>query len=263
MIIRKRTGNLAPYEPEKIQRAILAAFNSLSEPVDPAQAQLAAQTVTAAITPEVTRRAEAGDPMGVEEIQDLVEEGLIAQRQHQAVRHFILYRTKHAAFRKQLEQFAALFPDPASPIAAACLLEIRRIQREWDETIYPAIQLLHKFTSFRKAAMTEADTLKSLIRAALELTSKEAPDWEFAASALLSIQLRADLAAERHAAGHTQLSADGAPSHRSQPLRRVSAGTLYPGGFGGAGYCDGHGAGPIAHIQRTGFAGEAVSREDR
>ena len=49
----------------------------------------------------------------------------------------------------------------------------------------------------RKTGMTEAETLKSLIRAALELTSKETPDWEFAASALLSIQLRAELLAER------------------------------------------------------------------
>ena len=197
MTIRKRTGMTAPYEPEKIKRAILAAFNSLSEPVEATQAEQAAQAVMESITPEVVRRSDAGNPMGVEEIQDLVEEGLIALRQHQAVRHFILYRTKHAEFRKQLAQFSALFPDPTSSIATACLGEIRHIQRDWDESLYPAIQLLHKFTSFRKTGMTEAETLKSLIRAALELTSKETPDWEFAASALLSIQLRAELLAER------------------------------------------------------------------
>ena len=197
MTIRKRTGLTAPYEPEKIKRAILAAFSSLSEPVDATQAETTATTVMENITPEVIRRADAGNPMGVEEIQDRVEEGLIALRQHQVVRHFILYRTKHAEFRTQLAQFSALFPDSASPIATACLGEIRRIQRDWDESLYPAMQLLHKFTSFRKAGMTEAETLKSLIRAALELTSKETPDWEFAASALLSIQLRAELSAER------------------------------------------------------------------
>lgn len=192
MTIRKRNGQEAPFSPDKIRRAILAAFASTQAPA-PAEE---VEAILDAITGEARQRADDGNPLTVEEIQDRVEAGLIGFQQHRAVRSFILYRTRHQTYREQLARFAALLPDPESPVGQACLGVIRRVQREWDASLYSAELLLHKFESFHKTAMTEPEMVRSLSRAALELTSKETPRWEFAAASFLAIGLKRDIAQE-------------------------------------------------------------------
>ncbi len=192
MTIRKRNGLEAPFSPDKIRRAILAAHASTTEAAVPGQVD----AIIAAIAGEARERSDAGDPLTVEEIQDRVEAGLIGFQQHKAVRSFILYRTRHQTFREQLARFAALLPDAGSPDGLACLGVIRRVQREWDPSLYGAEQLLHKFQSFHKSGMTEPEAIRALSRAALELTSKESPRWEYAASAFLAVGLRRDITQE-------------------------------------------------------------------
>ena len=41
-----------------------------------------------------------------------------------------------------------------------------------------------KFSAFYKQGMTEAEKLSALIQAAVELTTQEAPDWEYIAARL-------------------------------------------------------------------------------
>ncbi len=216
MNIRKRSGLEAAFQPEKIRNAILAAFASIggmsgnSRDSEDSDSKAATDTdphaddrpveMAAAITESIGREAEsrysAGNLLSVEEIQDLVEQGLIGFRQHKAVRSFILYRTRHAEYREQLAKFAARLPDPASSLGLKCLSAIRRVQREYDNAFYPVDLLLRKFESFMKPVMSEMETVKALTRAALELTSKESPKWEYVASAFLDIQLREDMGLE-------------------------------------------------------------------
>jgi len=192
MNIRKRNGQDAPYDAEKIRRALLAAFSSTGEEANMKQVD----DITDRIGKEVLTRETAGKLLTVEEIQDRVEEGLIGFQQHKAVRNFILYRTRHSGYREQLGRFANLLPDAHSRVGQACLAVVRRVQREYGEELYPAELLLRKFESFRKSAMTETEAVKSLARAALELTGKESPRWEFAASSFLGIQLLTDIEQE-------------------------------------------------------------------
>ncbi len=189
MKIRKRNSLEAIYEPEKIQKAIRAAFISTDE--GPNEMQI--DSIVDEIGEEVALREADGNLLSVEEIQDRVEEGLIGFRQHKVVRNFILYRTKHTAYREQLAKFSAHLPDKDSHIGSACMAVIRRVQREYNNDIYPVELLYRKFESFLKTAMTEADTVKALTRAALELTGKEAPKWEYIASAFLAITLHGDI----------------------------------------------------------------------
>jgi ribonucleoside-diphosphate reductase alpha chain len=213
MTIRKRSGLEAAFQPEKIRKAILSAFASIggmsansrdsedsgnnaptdANPRDDDRPGEIADAIVDSIGHEAEIRFSAGNPLSVEEIQDLVEQGLIGFQQHKAVRSFILYRTRHAEYREQLAGFAARLPDAASPLGLKCLSVIRRVQREYDNAFYPVDLLLRRFESFLKPGMSETDTVKALTRAALELTSKESPRWEYAASAFLNIQLREEM----------------------------------------------------------------------
>jgi len=192
MVIRKRNGQEVEFEASKINKAISAAFISAGEAI--LEEQITA--IVRSIENEADIRTKNGQILTVEEIQDYVEIGLIDVKQHKVVRNFILYRTRHTAYREQLNRFSAHFPNRESVISVSCQLVIKHIQREYDNEIYPAEMLLRKFESFLKNKMTDDELIRMLTKAALELTSKEAPGWEYIASAFLSIQLHDEINSE-------------------------------------------------------------------
>lgn len=183
MTIRKRTGTTVEFQPEKIKKAMIAAFQSVQEIPDDVQLE----KILADIQLEAEKREKIGNPLTVEEIQDRVELGLMSFGCYKAVRSFILYRSEHAQMRAILQRFNELLPD------ADYMALIKETMRVYDQELYPTEQLLHKFVSFTKPGMPIADVAKALIKAALELTSKEAPKWEFIASSFLSLQLGKDI----------------------------------------------------------------------
>ena len=71
------------------------------------------------------------------------------------------------------------------------------IQKEWDSPSYDLDHLFIKFTGFCKKDMSLEERLGALIQAAVELTTQEAPDWEYIGARLLllrfDIRLRAEL----------------------------------------------------------------------
>ena len=77
--------------------------------------------------------------------------------------------------RKVLEDFSDYFDDVE-------LLEVmKKIQKDFKEDVYELGSLYTKFTSFAKENMSFEDIINSLIKAASELTSKDAPKWEYIA----------------------------------------------------------------------------------
>ena len=73
---------------------------------------------------------------------------------------------------------------------------LRRIQKDFSDDNYRLKILYSKFRSFFKLEMTEADKLHALIKAAVELTTAEAPKWEFIAARLLSLEFHLHLKQE-------------------------------------------------------------------
>ncbi len=92
--IKKRNGEIAPFDSDKIRVAISKANASIEgERITEAQLdELTAQVVAAA--------AEAGDTPGVEQIQDIVEETLISYGFARTAKSYILYRAEHAKMRQ-------------------------------------------------------------------------------------------------------------------------------------------------------------------
>ncbi|MFA6106577.1 MAG: ribonucleoside triphosphate reductase [Patescibacteria group bacterium] len=103
--IIKRSGEIAPFLPEKIAEAIFKATEAVGQP-DRALAEKLTAEVIAAVAAKFHERSIPA----VEEIQDMVEEVLIANRQIKAAKSYILYRDQRARLRdmRSLVDYATL-----------------------------------------------------------------------------------------------------------------------------------------------------------
>lgn len=70
------------------------------------------------------------------------------------------------------------------------------IQKEWDCPAYDLDQLFVKFKGFCKKNMALGERLEALIQAAVELTTQEAPDWEYIGARLLMLRFKTRLKTE-------------------------------------------------------------------
>ena len=63
---------------------------------------------------------------------------------------------------------------------------LKEIQKDFTSNEYSLTVLAEKFSSFCKPEMSSDERLSALVKAAVELTTQEAPDWEFIAARLLN-----------------------------------------------------------------------------
>ncbi len=92
--IRKRDGSVVPFEAAKIADAIRKAIEAVGEG-EPTQAE----ELTREVTDKLTLRFPQDIPT-VEQVQDLVEETLIAQGLPRTAKSYILYRERRAEIRR-------------------------------------------------------------------------------------------------------------------------------------------------------------------
>ncbi len=184
MDIIKRNGDREAYNAEKITLAMQAAFNSVTGTEaqrDRSDLNNILQAMTAEIEADIYELSKNGNPVQVETIQDLVEKTLIEHNYYAEVKNFILYRVERTKKRDARRNIAAHFS------SIDILPTLSRIQQDFPEEQYSLTLLFHKFESFHKPDMTEAELLALLIKAAVELTAQEAPRWEFIAARLLML----------------------------------------------------------------------------
>lgn len=183
MEIIKRDGSRADFEREKIEKAIAKAFYS----VDSMISEEDLRKISSKIEKTIKEKYPADHTVTVEEVQDLVELTLIDENYYREVKSFILYRAKHNMDRKVIGDFSKYIDDKN------ILNIITEVQADFDNQRYPIESLFLKFESFLKANMTEEDMLKAITRAASELTSKEAPDWEIIAARFLMQEINYEI----------------------------------------------------------------------
>ncbi len=93
----KRNGQEVEFNSDKIRKAIMSANNNIDEP----EKKLSMEQIEK-ITNEVTAKCESmGRAVGVEEIQDLVEFGVMGEGKFDVAKHYITYRyTRQLARQK-------------------------------------------------------------------------------------------------------------------------------------------------------------------
>lgn len=92
-MIIKRDGRLVEFDKDKIKAAILKAFKEVDGEVTP-YAEEKADTISTYIEEKV-----GDEDIGIEAIQDLVENGLMATKRKDVARAYILYRQKRSQVR--------------------------------------------------------------------------------------------------------------------------------------------------------------------
>ncbi len=178
--IVKRSGAKELYYGDKIIAAMRKAFLSKQVACDDALLQQLLQKVEGKL---------AGlEDVPVEQIQDTVEQVLMEAGQYPVAKSYILYRERRTRLRTAREHLVAALVDKG---IAGCL---EKIQLDFED--YDLARLDAKYVSFQKPQMTEKEELQALTRAAVELTTKEEPRWEYIAARLLYYDFAKELRAE-------------------------------------------------------------------
>ena len=74
---------------------------------------------------------------------------------------------------------------------------LRKIQKEYPQEEYALEHLYKKYQTFVKPGMEQKERFSMLIRAAVELTTQEAPKWEMIAARLLMLEFNRELEENR------------------------------------------------------------------
>ena len=182
MEIIKRNGNVEQYDKKKIAVAIQKSFASVGTEI---KVVLIDEMVGA-----VEQFIEAhSDMRNVESIQDQVEKTLMQNGFYDEAKSYILFRFQRTERRNAINSIVADAEDEdLKPI-------LKKISSDYTSVEYSLLLLSDKFKSFCKDDMKQADKLSALVKAAVEMTTQEAPNWEFIAARLLSYKLNCSIAA--------------------------------------------------------------------
>ena len=188
MRIRKRNGEMVEFSPEKIKNAMAKAFAGQKQEIDGEGLTKLLQAVLSRLSQD--------DVLTVELVQDEVERVLMESGWYDVAKAYILYREKQSVLRRVRASIVQAVGGDEDLDAL-----LRRIQKDFGEESYSLTALQTKFDSFAKPSMSDTERCAVLVKAAVELTTPEAPKWEFIAARLLNHCFRRNLACELSARG--------------------------------------------------------------
>lgn len=235
--IKKRDGRSERFDGAKIVEAMRRAFEDVADEQAAARGLIAGHGASApavsvdeleALLASIEQAMDRDAVDCVEGVQDLVERALMERGHFEVAKSYILYRHERAekrAVRVELARavaglgggiaceeglVAAGVPSAADDAAAVVpkdhLAEdldrtLARIQRDFDDPAYDLAMLSARFRALTGAGQDADARLGALIRAAVELTSQEAPRWEMIAARLLDLSFMRHLVATRRELG--------------------------------------------------------------
>ena len=167
--IKKRDGRFEEFKEEKILKAVSKAFKSINVKIEEEKLSEIASRVISSINEEIPT---------VEEVQDLVEKALMELGYFDCAKSYILYRNNRKEKRANRDEINALIT------SLDLRSTLKGIEKDFPEDQYDLSHLLAKFKSFIPKDASEEMKVKALIKAAVELTSFEAPKWEYIAARL-------------------------------------------------------------------------------
>ena len=173
MDITKRNGEIEVYDNNKISIAIKKSFISTGKEVSDSEIAGMVSEVEQFITDNPELRT-------VEDIQNRVEKCLMAHGHYDEAKNYILFRYQRNEQRQAINYIAWAADD--RKLADV----LQSVAREYRERSYSMVTLQEKFSSFSKPGMSQKDAIEALIKAAVELTTPEAPSWEMISARILS-----------------------------------------------------------------------------
>lgn len=173
MDIIKRNGESEKYNNNKIAIAIKKSFISTGKTIKDEE--------IAAMVAEVEQIIiDNPDQRTVEEIQNQVEKHLMMHGHYDEAKNFILFRYQRNEQRKAINDIARMADDTELTTV------LQDVAREYRERVYSMVTLQEKFANLCKPGMSHKEAIDTLIKAAVELTTPEAPAWEMISARILS-----------------------------------------------------------------------------
>ena len=173
MNITKRNGEVEVYNNEKISIAIKKSFISTGKDISDSEIARMVSEVEQFIKENPELRT-------VEDIQNRVEKCLMAHGHYDEAKNYILFRYQRNEQRQAINYIVWTADD--RELADV----LHSVAREYRERSYSMVTLQEKFSSFTKPGMSQKDSIEALIKAAVELTTPEAPAWEMISARILS-----------------------------------------------------------------------------
>ena len=148
MEIRKRNGEMAAFNAEKIRAAMRLAFTATN-------VEITEQSLNSLLR-AVLKRLEEVQQLTVENVQDQVEQQLMAEGYYETAKAYILYREKRAKARAIRERIAARMEDPS--------LEgtLREIEADFDSAKYSLNLLAEQYERLIREGMSVREQEKIL-----------------------------------------------------------------------------------------------------
>lgn len=188
MYIIKRNGTSEPFHQEKIAKAIQKSFTHPLSADD--------KLVIDAITQEVAQFLTDNEAFRtVEHIQDKVERCLMEHGFYTEAKSYILYRWQRTEQRQIMQRLVDGMADDSLADT------FKEIQCDFPDEAYNLKLLADKLSGFMKRDMNSDERLSAVIKVAIELTTQDAPDWEFIAARLYHFKLTKKLEAQAEMRG--------------------------------------------------------------
>lgn len=173
MDIIKRDGTRQQFESQKIKNAVQKAFVGSEATIDVKKLDIIVLEVEEKIS------SLSGD-ITVEMVQDQVEKALMSHGYYEISKNYILYRHMRAQKRSVRNNITKNF-EKIEGLGQV----LSKIQKDFDMDEYGLEKLERKFISFKTGQMNQEELFTALLKSAVELTTQEAPKWEFIAARLL------------------------------------------------------------------------------
>lgn len=178
--IIKRNNEKQEYYKHKIAHAISKCFDACGTPIEQDKLDRIVEYVDNLVV-------NSDEIWSVEQIQDSVEHALMKEGYLTEAKKYILYREKQTELRKIKYEIAEKVGIPK-------LFDVlSKIKNDFTDEVYSLSILNNKFNNFVKANDTRDEAMDAIIYAAAELSSEQAPKWEYIAARLLSIKFSTNL----------------------------------------------------------------------
>ena len=178
--IIKRNNEKQEYDKHKIAHAISKCFDACGTPIEQDKLDRIVEYVDNLVV-------NSDEIWSVEQIQDSVENALMKEGYLTEAKKYILYREKQTELRKIKYEIAEKVGIPK-------LFDVlSKIKNDFTDEVYSLSILNNKFNNFVKANDTRDEAMDAIIYAAAELSSEQAPKWEYIAARLSSIKFSTNL----------------------------------------------------------------------
>lgn len=177
--IIKRDGRIEDFKDSKILNAISKTFKSLNLSLSEDDGTKILNLIHASI--------DLKEEVTVEDVQDEVEKALMALDFYDIAKSYILYRNSRTQIREYRDYIVSQFN------SYDLRLLFKNIEKDFPGNEYSLLHLVNKYKSLLVAEDNEITKMDTLIKSALELTSIEAPKWDYIAGRIELFKLYIDI----------------------------------------------------------------------